>query len=188
MTPTSIVEFNLGPYLVSFDTGIIDEYEIAELGSQNIETIHIATGLPVKYSDYRAIVTNKAKDDGVYIILRQYDTLMAIEDKRKMYEDMSLGLWLVENQPHIIDKMEGLVSLYTPPRKGDIRLANYCRATLRDDYIYGASYWPDESKLGPKLRNFSGWCNIISTYPWNAGFKNIIDSLKVRNPSAYIPP
>lgn len=188
MVSTSAVNFNLGPYIVSFDAGIVDDYEICELEPVNNETKYkINRGIiPVKFTIYKAIVTNKAKNDGIFVQLWQYDQLMGVDDKRKLYEDSILynplqGFWQNSSHPHLIDGMEGLVALLKPPSKKDISIGKYCRAKLRDDYVYIGSYWPDESKLGPKLRSFSVWCSLISTYPWEEGAKNIFDSLKVRN-------
>ena len=188
MDSTSAVSFNLGPYMVSFDTGIVDEYEIQEIEPVNAQTIYRINDrtIPVKFTIYKAVVTNKAKSDGVFVQLWQYDQSMAVDDKRKLYEDSTLfnplqGFWETSNNPHLIDNMEGLVSLLKPPSKKDISLGTYCSAKLRDDYVYLGSYWPDESKLGPKLRSFSVWCSLISAYPWSGGAKNILDSLKVRN-------
>jgi hypothetical protein len=111
---------------------------------------------------------------------------MAIDDKRELYKDSSLSIpfqdtWQTSSHSHTIDGMEGLVALFTPPSRKNISLGKYVQATLRDDYVYLGSYWPDESKQGPKLRDFSVWCSFISTYPWKGGSENILNSLKVRN-------
>lgn len=184
----SEVSLNLGPYIVSFDTGITEDYTTHELDAVNNETKYRTNKgiIPVKFTIYKAIITNKAKNDGIFIQLWQYDQLMEIGDKRNLFEDSThynplQGFWQTTSQPHLIDGMEGLVALLTPPRKKDISLGKYCKATLRDDHVYIGSYWPDESKQGPILRDFSVWCSIISTYPWNGGAKDILDSLKVRN-------
>jgi len=159
----------------------VDDYEIHELEPVNIETKYKANQgiIPVKCTIYKAIVANRAKNDGIFVQLWQYDQPMGIDDKRKLYDDSILynplqGFWLTSSHPHLIDGMEGLVALFTPPEKKDISLGKYCSAKLRDDHVYFGSYWPDESNLGPKLRSFSVWCSLISTYPWAGGCKEYI--------------
>ncbi len=184
----SKVSLNLGPYIVSFDTGITDNYTTHELNPVDCRTDYRTNNgiVPAKYTIYKAIITNEAKNDGIFIQLWQYDQLMEIGQKRELFEDSILydplqGFWRTETHPYTIDEMEGIVALLKPPDKKDISLGKYCRAALRGDTVYVGCYWPDESKQGPTLRNFSVWCSFISTYPWDGGAKDLFDSLKVRN-------
>jgi hypothetical protein len=66
--------------VVSFDTGIIDDYKVHELDFANIETKYRTSKgtIPVKFTIYKAIVANKAKNDGISFQLWQYDQLMAV--------------------------------------------------------------------------------------------------------------
>jgi hypothetical protein len=183
MVATSSIRFNLGSYTVSFDTGIVDDYDEKELTPVNLERKDETPKgiITTKYTIYKAIVTNKAKDDCAFVQLWKYDRLMSIEEKRKLYEDSTLsiplqGNWQSSTHPYLIAGMEGLVGQLKPPEKRDyINLGTHCKAKLRDDYVYVGSYWPDE-----KHRHFSVWCSLISTYPWVGGAKDILDSLEVR--------
>lgn len=184
----SEVSLNLGPYIVSFDTGITDVYKTHELETDNRETEYKTNNgiILVKYTVYKAIITNEAKNDGIYIQLRQYDQQMEIGSKRELLKDPPLdgllqGFCRTKINPCTIDGMGGIIVLLKPPDKKDISLGKYCRAKLRGDTVYAGGYWPDESKQGPTTRNFSVWCLFISTYPWDGGAGNLFDSFKVRN-------
>jgi hypothetical protein len=121
----------------------------------------------------------------VSVQIWQYDRLMSIDEKRMLYGDSilsgSYGNWPNSKHPYRIAGMEGILAKLTPPDRRDIRLGSYCRAQLRDDHVYLGSYWPDESQQGPIMRNFSVWCTVISTYPWEGGAKNILDSFEIRS-------
>jgi hypothetical protein len=67
MPETSYATFNLGPFTVSFDTGIVDNYEVNILDSEN-KTFRYETPLGIISANciiYKAIVTNSARNDGV---------------------------------------------------------------------------------------------------------------------------
>jgi len=187
MASTTFVKFNLGPYTVSFDTGIVDDYAVNKLESVSHDLIYRnSEGKPIKCIIYTAIVTNEAKNDGVYVQLWKYDSFMSAGEKRKLYEESSLsipkqGNWITNTHPHQIAGMDGIVVLFTPLDKIDINLGEYARAKLRDDHVHAGSYWPDEKKLGPVLSKFSVWASFISTYPWNGGAENILNSFEVRS-------
>ena len=189
MTETSQVKFNIGPYMVSYDTGIVDVYELEEIEPKNIKEFLTISGrrIEIPYSIYAGIISNAAKNNCFYVKLWQYDISMSIDDKRSLHTDseresyFGQGSWKIKSSPYTIDGMEGVLTEFEPKDKSKLNRMGKCVAKKGEHIVYGGSYWPDESILGPRVREFSVWCTVFCTLPWERGAKTMLDTLKVRN-------
>ena len=160
-----------------------------ELEPKNIKKFLAISGkrFEVKYSIYSAMISNSDNNICFYVQLWQYDIPMGIDDKRRLHGDseqknyFGQGSWKIKSSPYTIDGMEGVLIEFEPIDKSKPNRIGKCVARMGDHIVYGGSYWPDESVLGPRARDFSVWCNVFCTSQWDRGAKSMLDSLRVRN-------
>jgi hypothetical protein len=127
MTATSLIKAPVGEWLISFDTGVEDEYDIIDLGSSDLEKKYekIIDGRKnekiVHSKLYNVVVTNKEKTDGVFIIFQSWNEPMHV-DKNEFYRDgldklTPPGAIKGKSSPYTIDNTEGIIREISFPDK-----------------------------------------------------------------------
>jgi len=105
MATTSVVELIMGSYVVTFDIGVENEYAIYDIGKSQD-----TTGMKVNL--YTACVTNKDRNDSLYLSPREFKKPVLV-DKKDVLDILSKSpkqdFVNISSVPYIIDGQNGIV-------------------------------------------------------------------------------
>lgn len=147
--------FIMGPYMVSFDLNLTQEYNAKN------ETKHLETYSGIKYDAY--IIELNSDGNFALISIAYYNDTMnkSIEDMRPNGEDFlrSLNNYNIKTHNRTIDNQPGVLSI---------------GANSNGDCMFAAQYWASLTKYGDTS------ILIKSNYPWDNGTLSLLKTIHVR--------